>query len=345
MTAEVSFPRSPLVALWHKGIDKLMEITLHLGAHRTGTTSFQQYLRNNRARLRADGTEVWEPQQLRKGMFDGLFAAPRMLNGRDQHARAVGRIGLHVAQAETSGAKRLLISEENMIGAPRACLRSASLYPAIGERMARLEAAFKGRITRVVMCVRAQDLWWSSVAAYSVARGHALPDAAKLEALATSPRTWRDVIADLACALPNAHIKIAPFEQYAGQFDAIAALALDRAAPHDNSWHWLNRSPNVSELRNKMNDFGVPVACLPAHLAAGEGRWNPFTTEQAANLREAYADDMMWLTAGADGLATLTEEFSRTRAGPSLPAGALKKGQYHDQDTDDPVKGEVAHTG
>jgi len=325
-----------------------MDIILHVGAHRSGSTSFQHYLRGNRARLMADGTALWEPNMLRKGLFDGLFAAPRMLNGRDLQRRAMGRVRLHAAQAIRAGAERLLVTEENMIGAPRACLRAATLYPAMGERMARLDAAFQGRITRVVMCIRAQDLWWSSVAAYGVGRGHAVPEAGLIDALATAPRTWRDVITDLACALPQAEIKILPFEQFAGQADKVLAQATGRPAPLTDAECWLNRSPDVIMLRSRMAQNGIPAALLPAHMLAEEGRWNPFTPPQAAALREAYADDMMWLAAGADGLATLTEDPSRTRAGISLPAGALTKGQTHDQDTD-PFRtgqpGRLAQTG
>jgi hypothetical protein len=330
-----------------KGIVWLMDIILHVGAHRTGSTSFQHYIRGNRSRLMAEGTALWEPHMLRKGVFDGLFAAPRMLNGRNLQRRAMGRVRLHAAQAQRAGAERLLVSEENMIGAPRACLRAASLYPAIGERMARLDAAFEGGITRVVMCIRAQDLWWSSIAAFGLARGHQLPDAVRLEALATSPRTWRDVITDLSCALPQAEIKILPFEQFAGQADKVLAQATGHPAPLAHAESWLNRSPDLEMLRRRMAENGMPTAELPAHLAEGEGRWNPFTPGQSAALREAYTDDMMWLTAGADGLATLTEDPSRTRAGQSLSAGALTKGQSHDQHTHTHTRfqGRLAQTG
>lgn len=345
MTAADCFPWLPCAALMRKGIARLMDIILHVGAHRTGSTSFQHYVRGNRSRLMAEGTALWEPHMLRKGLFDGLFDAPRMLNGRNLQRRAMGRVRLHAAQAERAGAQRLLVSEENMIGAPRACLRAASLYPAIGERMARLDAAFEGGITRVVMCIRAQDLWWSSIAAYGLGRGHPLPDEVRLAALATSPRTWRDVISDLACALPHAQIKVLPFEQFAGQADKVLAQATEHPAPSSYAESWLNRSPDVVMLRTKMVENGVPATALPAHLAVGEGRWNPFTPAQSAALREAYADDMMWLTAGADGLATLTEDPSRTRTGLSLPVGALTKGQSHDQQTDTRFQGRLAQTG
>ncbi|MGB5865724.1 MAG: hypothetical protein WBG95_15665 [Sulfitobacter sp.] len=340
-----TFPRPYGTALMRKGFDWFMDIILHVGAHRTGSTSFQHYLRGNRAPLMNDGTAIWEPNMLRKGFFDGLFAAPRMRNGRDLQRRAMGRVRLHAAQARRAGAERLLISEENMIGAPRACLRAALLYPSIGERMARLDAAFEGKITRVVLSMRALDLWWSSVAAFGVARGHVMPDAGRLSALAHAPRTWRDVITDLSCALPDAEIKVLPFEQFTGQSDKVLAQSTGRPAPLEHARSWLNRSPDTAMLRERVAEFGMPFNALPEHLAVGEGRWIPFTPAQSAMLREAYADDIMWLTAGADGLATLTEDPSRKRAGFSLSAGALIKGQSHDQQTDPRIQGRLAQTG
>jgi len=345
MTAATFHFGSRHAAPLQKGIAWLMDIILHVGAHRTGSTSFQHYLRGNRAHLMADSTAIWEPHMLRKGLMDGLFAKARMQNGRNLQRRAMGRVRMHAAQAARAGAARLLVSEENMIGAPRACLRAATLYPAMGERMARLDAAFEGQITRVVMSVRAQDLWWSSVAAYGVGRGHTMPEPARLDAVAQSPRTWRDVITDMACALPGAQIIILPFEQFAGRADAVLSHATRRAAPYSYASGWLNRSPDAQMLRDRLAEGGVPQDALPDHLAQGDGRWNPFTSTQAAQLREAYADDMMWLAAGADGLATLTEDRAETRAGKSLPVGALEKGHSHDQHTDPREQGRLAQTG
>lgn len=281
---------------------------------------------------------------LRKGMFDGLFAKPVMRNGRDMQRRAMGRVRLNTAYAKHAGAERLLVTEENMIGAPRACMRAGALYPSIGERMARLDAAFEGQVIRVILNIRSLDLWWASIMAYGIGRGHDLPDTARINSYATDQRTWRDVITDLACALPQAEIKILPFEQVSGQPDKMLAAVTGRPAPTSHSQFWLNRSPDLMTLRNRMAENGVSATDLPAHLATGDGRWNPFNNLQAAYLREAYADDMMWLTAGADGLATLTEDHSRTRTGFSLSSGALTKGQSHDQQTNQSVERRLAQT-
>lgn len=312
-----------------------MDIILHVGAHRTGTTSFQHYLRANRARLLVDRTAIWEPERLRRGVFDGLFATERKLNRRNLQRRALGRVRLHATQALHAGADRLVISEENMIGAPRACLRAGTLYPEVGERLSRLGAALEGRVRRVVLTLRAQDQWWGSVAAYGVGRGHAIPDLDQRSAIAASGRTWRDVITDMACALPRAEIVVVPFDNCVGRADTLLEIATSRPAPREAANVWLNRSPDMAALKQHLAEAGFPGD------DKGQGRWQPFTPAQVSALREAYADDIMWLTAGADGLARLTEETTRDRAGPSLPDGEVIKGHRDDGRS----KGHMAYTG
>ena len=58
---------------------------------------------------------------------------------------------------------------------------------------------------------------------------------------------------------------------------------------------------------------------LAAHEAAelpdAQGRWNPFTEEQAALLRQRHQKDLRWLAAGADGLARLLDDTDAERPG------------------------------
>ena len=235
---------------------------------------------------------------------------------------------MNLAQAQRAGVRHLLVSDENFAGTMRHSMRTKTLYPAMGERMSRIGAAFGGQVGRIVMSVRALDLWWSSAAAYTVGRGHAVPTALAFEMMAHSPRTWRDVITDLACAIPEAQIIITPFEQFAGQPEALFELATGQDAPRDTVHHWRNRTPHLPALRRVLVEQGNAPDLLPP----GGARWQPFDAEQAAMLRENYADDLHWLTAGADGLATLATDPTRTtlQTGTTLHAGALTKGRTHD---------------
>lgn len=301
-----------------------MDIILHLGAHRTATTSFQHVLRSLAPALASHGIGYWGPGRTRKGLLYGIADEPETAA---QARRAMGRVRLNLNGAERRGARTLLVSDENMMGTPRRCLRARSLYPDVGHRVARLHAAF-APVKRVVLEIRSLEHWWASTMAYLVPRGGALPGAAQLEAISLATRSWRHVVDDLACACPESEILVMPFESFSGRPDlAFAAMTGQDwpfAVPRDT---WLNRSPDLPQLRLLLDERGED----PGALHAGTGRWMPFTETQAARLREAYMDDLFWLRAGADGLARLTEDPEPAKTAKTPVAGLDKRGHRHDR--------------
>lgn len=307
---------------------RTMDVTLHLGVHRTGSTTFQSYLRRNAQGFRDKGVGFWGPRRTRKGLFAGVLPVPGVASGRDLQRRAKGRVQLQLERSAKSGIQTLMVSDENLIGSVRDNLRQHMLYPAIGDRMARFAHAFDGRIKEIVLNVRSHDHYWASAASYGVCRGHALPAARALQAISESTRTWRDVIVDLSCAVPDAAIWVLPFEEFAGRPDAMFRAGTGIAAPRDTAHEWLNRAPTVANLRDTLLERGI----VPHFPQNDTERWQPFDDDQRAALREAYADDLQWLMAGADGTATLTEDPGRKRAGPIPSAGSQTRGHdRHDQ--------------
>ena len=303
-----------------------MKVILHVGAHRTGTTSFQSYMRDHADDLLEQGIGFWGPNRTRKSVFPGLFRETTLGRVEKTTDRAFGRVAMHLQQAADHDLTHLLVSDENMLGTARQNLRSCQLYPAVGERMARVHAAFDGRIDRVILSLRSQDHWWASATAMTVGRGHPVPSAQRLEEIAADPRSWRDVIVDLACALPDVDIHVMPFEQHMGRPYDILEQAIDRSAPRDTKNHWLNRAPDLAQLRRLMVEQRGDLDAIPQ----GQGRMQPFSPEQIVQLRDAYADDMGWLMAGADGLAKLITNPTRREIGNTLRTGALTEGLGHD---------------
>ncbi|KUF12030.1 hypothetical protein [Pseudoponticoccus marisrubri] len=302
-----------------------MDIILHLGAHRTGSTSFQAYLRAHRAVIDGQGAGFWGPRRTRTGLLHGLSGPPATAA---QARRARGRVQLNLAAARRQGVGTLIVSDENLIGSTRGNLRARTLYPDIGERMARLHAAF-APVTRIVLQIRSPETWWASALSFLVARGEAVPPAQVLDRIAGSPRSWRHVIADLACACPGAELRITPFERFADHpHRLLRAMGETLQAPDcAPGAFWANRRPDLAALRACLAERGSPTEALPD----GAGRWQPFDAGQSARLREAYADDLFWLRAGADGLAILTEDPEPERPAFRLAAALQERGHAYER--------------
>lgn len=299
----------------------VMDIILHIGAHRTATTTFQDYMRSNATGLALRNIGFWGPRRTRKGLFAGLFPAPRAANGRNRERRAIGRVKMQCLRAQNHGYGHLVISDENMIGSVCSNLQDGSLYHGAGERMARYAQVFQGRRIKVFMSIRAQDSYWASALGYGLTRGYPVPGRDLIGALAHGARRWRDVITDIACAVPDADITILPFESFGGRPDAQLALMTGIAAPRGHARQCLNPTPHLPELRDFLDLRGEHSTLLP-----GTGRWLPFDPDQVTAMREAYLDDLFWLHAGAEGLATIIEENSADRTGNNPAAAPNARG-------------------
>ncbi|MDA7425890.1 hypothetical protein [Thalassococcus lentus] len=302
-----------------------MDTILHVGTHRTGTTSFQRYMRQHKAALAGQAVGFWGPWRTRGGLLNGLLERPRK---NSQSARAAGRVRMNLTCAERRGTAVLIVSDENMLGTARANLRAGKLYPDAGERMARAHAGF-GAPRRIVLQIRSLDQWWASALSFLVARGLPVPDADTLQAIAHSPRSWRQVITDLSCAWPGSEIMVTPFERFGARPDRLFhRMTGSLSVPFASSTEfWANRSPDRLALQKILHDRADDPSIIPP----GQGRWMPFSQEQASALREAYADDLFWLRAGADGLAFLTEETEPEGPANKLATGFEKRGRHHDR--------------
>ncbi|MFV1465096.1 MULTISPECIES: hypothetical protein [unclassified Phaeobacter] len=301
-----------------------MDIMLHIGAHRCATGYFQGFLAHHETALRRDGLAVWGPAQTRDGLFHGIHPGPAPVTGRDLATRARGRLRLRLATEAASGSTRLLISDANMMGSPNDLLQQSQLYGSIGVRMARFDAAFDGQVRDVMLNLRSPERFWTSLLTGMVTNGHPLPSAALLGRIAAHPRSWRDVITDIACAMPNARIRVLPYETYGDRPEVQMALLTGTRLARFSCSDRLNRSDGLPTLRHRLS------AAVARDLPRGEGRWTPFSDIQSAALRERYADDLMWLQGGADGLAELMRDPDKHAVGSNPPSYDLTRGTSDD---------------
>lgn len=316
------------------GVFYLVDVILHLGAHRTGTTTLQVYLENNRDNLNQIGTEFWGGNRTRSGLFSGLVKRPceithdAVLRGE----RSSGLIRMELDRLTHCLVDTLIVSEENMIGVMGNNLEQAQLYPDAKARLQRFAPAFEHRCKRIALSVRSYDKYWASVMAFLVERGHEMPCDDLLDRLVTQPRRWRDVIGEIASVFPRAQLMVWPFEGLIGQVDAQLATLNGGRVPATmrgrDDWH--NASAGLGKLRQVLKDRGQHRRA--SQIPAGDSRWQPFADNHIAAFRDQYADDINWLRSGADGIATYVENADSGAADIDLRPHNQERGHFHDQE-------------
>lgn len=283
---------------------------LHVGAHRCATTTFQKFLGQNRLLLDDQSIAVWTPEQSRKGIFSGMIRKP----GDTQSPAATrGQRGIELVQLETKRLalaeyQALIVTEENMIGTARNNLRTGRLYPQLGARLRNFADAFQGNVRRVCLTIRSYDDYWASAIAFAVARGHAVPNAEKLNQLVSQGRRWVDVACEIGNVFPTAEVVVVPFDGVAGHPDALLSTmhrGIDtQSLTKVDPIHAFNRSPGGDQLRKILRARGIAPDVLPA----GDARWMPFDAGQQQTLRHQYKQDMIWLHSDANTAVRLVEK-------------------------------------
>lgn len=280
-------------------------------------------LLRNRPALARQGCAVWTPAQARGGVLAGLLHAagpPRDATVR-RAERAVGLMGIECDRLARAGMRRLLLSEQEILGNVGENLRLGTLYDGLAARLARFGSSMAPRCHRVGIAIRGYDTYWASGLAAGLATGQPVPSAAALAALCAQARRWRNVITELAQAFPQADIIVWPFERFASQPDVPLAHLLgiaDVGADFTGRSAVLNAGPGRMKLRQLLSLRGENA--VADALPPGEGRWMPFDPSQQATLRRAYAEDIAWLRGGADGLARFVEAALCRVDAPRMPA-------------------------
>jgi len=298
---------------------RFLEVILHIGAHRTGTSSLQRTLYKNREKLTKNDFAIWGPKTTRSGVFTGLLQArpaeSEMLRRNVMRSRAI--IAMRLEKLSQKGRKTLLVTEENILGSMRGNLRTRSLYPGLQERLARFHEVFGASCTRIGLAVRPYEDYWASSLAYTLRSGQNWLDRRAIDALVEQPRSWRNVVQDVARSFPNAEVVVWEFARLIGR-------------PHDqfralNGFGPLRLSPDVSRrnaapTRNDLRDILIQRNDIDAlrSLVVGEGKFMPFSAEQIANLRARYQQDMTWLRSENDKRLKFMGETLDIPVGPGL---------------------------
>lgn len=289
-------------------VRSLLEVILHMGAHRTGTTTLQRSLQQNAQNLKKNGVTVWGPSETRGRLFSGLLRGFDAEAGETTRlvARNKGVIAIEMDRLARKQCRNLLITEENILGGIRGNLRSHQLYPRLDERLARFAEMFGPVCGRIGLAIRPYQDFWASSMAHSIPLGHRLLDEDDFDQLVTQPRTWRRVINDVAAAFPRADIMVWEFDrmvrQPAAQLKILTNGQLNLHLGLMEQQH--NTSPGRDALRSILAQRRDGSE---AQIAAGDGRFMPMGAHHIEAMQAQYAIDLAWLRGASVGRLKFVE--------------------------------------
>ncbi len=284
---------------------KTDRIKLHIGAHRTGTTSLQAALHSQRPSLSARGIGYWGPHAMRANRFPGVFLSLGVgpLSADQQMAvESIVEINTALLEAQLEyqrheGHEQIILSEENILGSIKMNFKSSGLYPDAPNRLALFARIFGPYISRISLTIRSYDAYWRSLIAFWLFEGGALPTPRKLQSLADQPLRWLDVVRDVSIAFPNAEIRVMPFENWIpdhqAHIDAIFGAPL--GLPQQKTLH-MNASKDKAFLHQKLRARGEIDAA--ERLGAAAAPYQPFSPAHIAQMQAAYAADLAQLQQG-----------------------------------------------
>jgi hypothetical protein len=232
-------------------------VAFHVGAHKTGTSLLQKYMRDNRGRLRRNRIYYLSRSETNHyvGWGNALRDQPNQLTERINKA-------LHNPWYRT-----LVASHENTLGRP---LRSKSLhlYPDVPEIAIGLKTALQPFDARILVGIRPQDEFLESYYLQRIHEGRTTRFAEWLDGLDLDALSWRPLIDALVSTFGAGRVEVIDFRTIAHGQNAYIENFLKRV---DSRWsarvdYKAVRNPSISA---KGLDIALAVNPL---LESGEDR-------------------------------------------------------------------------
>lgn len=204
-------------------------VFLHLGAHRTGTSSFQQCLYENTALLSEAGYDVAHPR--RDGVPKGRLRLklPRKRHGRHRVPAFAEGVRAHLHKLSPDPARPLILSEENIPGVMRN-FYDGQFYPGSDKRLEAMAQAMDQRPQVCLFVVRSYDELFASHFRLAAA-GRAMPAFAELAPmLAGIERGWPQIVAEIRDILQPERLIVLPYERRGSSTELLRCLVPDLPA-------------------------------------------------------------------------------------------------------------------
>lgn len=286
--------------------DKLFgEVHLHLGAHRTGSTSFQTLLSENYHVIQSQGVRVGFARRhlAPYGQLEVKLPHKKLSKDKRGMVRQFLKVRSEIAPVVRKGFnQQALLSEENLIGVMRN-FEKGRFYPSAHARMTYLRnALFPSAIGNVLMLVRSYDSFFES-AFRKRAEVNALPEFSEVAKLQTEfVGGWPDVVDQVLDALRPRELIVAAYGRERDDLALLGQLCPTlRIAEMKRPGKWANTSFSdraLFECQRRLN-AGEVLSREESRVIRDEFADAPadrpfanFLPEQASKLKERYQADL-----------------------------------------------------
>lgn len=257
----------------------MVRSVLHIGAHRTGTSSLQKFLRDNLEKLQSSEIEVLCPPESR--------------------ARSIlDNVKRRVADGLEAPSSKMIISEENLLGTMRYNIATETLYPTAKGNLKKLSALYQPDV--VMLSIRELGDYWTSSILFSLYRKEIpFPTHEALEAISRTPRTWVDVVKDIQVVFPSSKLIVREFTHLKDNPKRFFKVSTNWQDWNETRLN--RRAQNMRPSADEVVSFLVDRSNFNALSRLGDTRDTQiFSQSQRDKMYETYQDDLekLWKVLG-----------------------------------------------
>lgn len=272
-------------------------IFIHAGAHRTGTSSFQNCLALNRARLDAGGYDLAYPS--RDGAPGGELALrlPQPGTGAAKAEALRAHSAANLAEISPRPGRDLILSEENLPGR-MIHFYGGEFFPAAAKRFEMLAGLLPGEVEHILYVTRPYDALFISAYRKRSEDNPVDPFEEIAPAMAGFAGGWPEVVAAMQAALRPKRMTVIDYSARGQSRDLLGRLLGLEAGTFEEPARDLNVSATDAALIALQARYRAGErlsraqwqAVIAEHAGAREDRgYARFTPGQAARLRRRYA--------------------------------------------------------
>lgn len=250
---------------------------MHLGAHRTGTGSFQEFLASNADNFADFGVNLAVAN--RDGMSAGSFKL-RLPDARHFRSGDLDKrrewLSEVFEEIRINNRARTLVSEENIPGSFNSIF-SENPYGAAFDRMSFFSSGLKGKVRRILFVVRSYDTFLPSAYRKRCEFREIAPFEEYAAEHMNAKRGWPELVQDIQVSIKPKELIVLTYE--------------DRWSHLEMLEHLMPESTQVDfePLKRRFNVSATDAACraMQAHFASGK----KLSPAGLAEMIRKYADD------------------------------------------------------